>query len=190
MRAAGQGDRTAFDCLVDRHVQALVNFFYRHTWSQTLSEDLAQDCFVRIWQASETYEPSAKFTTWMFRIARNLWIDHHRRQSREKPSVSLNAPMGNDETDSLAGRIKDDSTLPPDEIHSRTEIAGDLMAAIDTLSDDHKTVFLLSVMHGLKYNEIADALDLPLGTVKSRMFHSINRLRELLSGTEFDPDKR
>ena len=189
MLAAGEGDASAFDLIVGRHAQSLVNFFYRHTWSQSASEDLAQDCLFRVWQAASGYEPSAKFTTWLFRIARNLWIDNHRRLSREKPSVSIDSAMNSD-GETWAGHLEDKDALSPDEVQSRTEIAGDLLNAIDSLSDEHKTVFLLSVLHGMKYQDIADALDLPLGTVKSRMCHSINRLRDLLSGSECDPEKR
>ncbi|MCZ7649490.1 MAG: sigma-70 family RNA polymerase sigma factor [Planctomycetota bacterium] len=171
------GDESAFDKLVKRHQVGLLNYFFRLLWDRTLAEDLTQEVFLRLYTHREEYEPRAKFTTYLYRIGRNCWIDYLRRTKAERKTRSLDAQdeEGRSLSEAVAARAEDPrSTVGKDEL---TEA---VIEAIDALPEDHKLVFILSEVQGMKYQEIGETLGIPVGTVKSRMFHALKRLREHL----------
>lgn len=181
-----KGKRAAFDQIVSRHERSLINFFYHLSWNRSTSEDCAQEVFLRLYSHSETYQPQAKFTTFLFRIARNLWIDRIRsEQSRGRP-VSLEAPAGA-EADGrpLRDRLPGGSSTPVD-ILARRETEQALHDAIERLPEEQRLVVVLSEIQGLKYQEIAEILSIPVGTVKSRMHVAMEKLRDMLLNTELE----
>lgn len=177
-----KGKLAAFQALVDRHQRSLINFFYHLSWDRQTAEDCAQEVFLRLYSHLGRYEPQAKFTTFLFRVARNLWIDRVRSEaSHGGRPVSLEAVAARDgEGASLAARLSADSPAPPD-VLSRREAQETLKGALDRLPEEQKAVVILSQLQGMKYQEIAQILDIPVGTVKSRMHTAMERLKELLA---------
>ena len=103
MAEFAEGDETAFDMLVKRHQVGLLNFFHRLVWQHALAEDLSQEVFLKLYTHRKDYEPRAKFTTYLYRIARNCWIDYLRRTKTERKNVSLDSQ--DDEGRSLGDRV-------------------------------------------------------------------------------------
>lgn len=166
MSRVAQRDQQAFTALVRRHQDGLVNFF-RRMGDYNHADDLTQETFVRLFRYRDRYRATARFTTFLYTLGRRVWIDHCRARGRRKKAyekladeAELRQPAGTDALDEAGARAK---------------------AALDELSDDMRTVVVMSIYQGFKYREIADILGVPLGTVKTRMFHAMRRLRETLT---------
>jgi RNA polymerase sigma-70 factor (ECF subfamily) len=181
--AIKDGKLAAFTQLVDRHQRSLINFFYHLSWDRPLSEDCAQEVFLRLYSHLGTYEPQAKFTTFLYRIARNLWIDKVRSAASHGKPVSLESQVGFGEERTLRDRVSAASPTPV-EILTREETQDELKRAIEQLPEEQKSVLILSEIQGLKYQEIGAILEIPVGTVKSRMHTAMEKLKELLSDLE------
>lgn len=178
MAALAAGDEGAFEVLVERHRQGLVNFFHRLVWEHALAEGLAQDVFLKLYLHKEEYTPQAKFTTYLYRIARNCWIDHLRRTKSERKNRSLDAETDEGKSLGVALQVKAED---PGATVKKDELADAVVEAIDELPEEHKIVFILSEVKGMRYQEISETLEIPVGTVKSRMFHAVQRLRKSLA---------
>lgn len=177
MLAFKAGDTGAFEKLVLRHQIGLFNFFMRMSNKRDLAEDLTQDVFFRVYLHADTYESTAKFTTYLYRIARNCWIDHIRRLKRRGRPKSLDEETAEDL--SLRSTLPA-ATEPPSARMEREEQGRVIEEALAGLPEEQRMVFILSEMEGLKYAEIAEALEIPVGTVKSRMHVAVRRLRDQL----------
>lgn len=172
--AAGQAQ--AFDELVDLCEAGLIQYFVYLTRNRATAEDLAQDVLIRIFQSGKNYQPKARFRTWLFRIARNLWIDHCRREQHQAKNLSLDA--SSEDGNGLA------ATLAAPTAETRDGDEGErIRKAIEQLPVEQREVLLMSQIQGLLYEEVAEALEIPVGTVKSRMHHALKRLREILGRT-------
>ncbi|MFN0059460.1 MAG: RNA polymerase sigma factor [Planctomycetota bacterium] len=156
---AGSGD--AFAELVRSHQHALLNLFRRLGADVHSAEDCAQETFVRLYRVREKYRPSAPFASFLYTLARNSWIDYVRARGKWRVSTP------DDELFTTGGDGAWDDRL-------------DLLEAVARLPEATRWVLVLSLQQGLNYAEIADVLDVPLGTVKSRMFYAVRRLREAL----------
>ena len=176
-----EGDLDAYDALVRRYQFALVNFFFKLIWNRQDAEDFAQDVFVKVFVAREQYQERAKFSTYLFRVAANYWIDYLRTKGKRKKAVSLDqgAFSTEEREHKLGDALASDHRSPPDEL-LRNELWHKTQEAIESLPEDQKIPFLLCETQGMKYQEIADTLDLPLGTVKSRIHAAVMKLREML----------
>jgi RNA polymerase sigma-70 factor (ECF subfamily) len=165
MLKAAKRDKEAFSLLVLRNQEKLVNFF-RKMGDYSSAEDLAQETFVRLYNYREKYEPKARFKTFLFLMARYRWIDHCRHLDRKKKAADI---------------LEQDSDLihPPAKEELK-EIHVKAVEALDKLSDEMKEVVVLNIYQGLKYAEIAEVLEIPVGTVKSRMFKAMAKLQEFL----------
>ena len=165
MLRARDDDRAAFATLVERHSQKILNYFLR-SGVQYDAEDLVQQTFIKLHAYRRNYKPSAKFTTFLFLIARQTWIDElRRRKRRERLELDLAQHLQNLEADI--------------EEAPRTDTL-DIHAALDTLDEKHRAVIELAIFQGLPYPEVATLLRIPCGTVKTRMFHAIRTLRKQL----------
>ena len=161
------GDKNAYVELVNRYKDKLTNFVYYFLKDEELSEDIVQDTFIRLYEKKHYYKPVAKFSTWIYTIARNLANTELRKKNRVRTMYlsQLNNDMKNYELKS-----KDQS------LNSKIEneyLLDKLNLAIDRLPQNHKTVIILRDIQGLNYEEISNILGVPLGTIKSR----INRAR-------------
>ena len=156
------GREDAFRILVERHRRPLLNFFARMGASHH-GEDLAQETFVRLWNYRHKYKPAAKFTTFLYTLARHAWLDGVRRQIRFKLFSDRYREEMPAHTDGGLGQL-------------RREL--DVQAALDRLSPKLRDVLVLAVHQGLAYDEIAAILRIPVGTVKSRVFNALAALKE------------
>ena len=162
MQCVAKGDHAAFETLVKKHQKPLLNFFVR-MGAYSDSEDLVQNTFIRLYRYRERYQPTAKFTTFLYVLAYRVWADLGRKTQRnERLSASLQTEVETDNQHSA------DSSLPDIDVE----------AALDKLSEKLRHVIVLNFYQGLRYQEIADVLNVPLGTVKSRINLAINALRE------------
>ncbi len=172
-----QGNRDAFEKLVLRHQMGVFNFFVRMTNDRESAEDQTQEVFLRLYRNASRYQVAAKFTTYLYRIARNCWIDHLRRSRRRGRMVSLDKE--NAEGVNLYDNIAADTNDPASRLEARDR-ASIVNQAIDSLPEEQRVVFVLSEVQGMKYAQIAETLEIPEGTVKSRMHVAISRLRDYL----------
>jgi RNA polymerase sigma-70 factor (ECF subfamily) len=165
--------------LARRHHGKLVSFLYGLTGDATSAEDLAQEAFVRVYRHARDYEPIAKFTTWLYTIGRNLAFNEV-RDRKHRPTLALNKPVASDtsETEAVAV-LEGEGPAPSDEAH-RKEIALELRRVIDELPEPYRLVLVLCDLEELSYQECAVALDLPIGTVRSRLSRARGHLEERL----------
>lgn len=166
------GDSTAFGELVQRHQDRLRNTLLRMTGSAEEAEDVAQEAFVQAYTKLDTFQRSSRFYTWLYRIAFNQAISKNRKR---RPRVSLNAVQE-------AGGIEPeaDGSAPADPVLTgeRSEL---LHEAIAELAEDHRQVLVLREFEGCDYQQIAEVLEVPVGTVRSRLFRARAQLRDRLA---------
>jgi RNA polymerase sigma-70 factor (ECF subfamily) len=173
------GDATAFRQLLGRWSERLYAFCYRHVREEDASRDVVQDCFVRVVRNAGTFRAEARFSTWLFTIARNLCLDRARRMKFRR-TTSLDAPLGDDpEGATLMERVADDKPLADVRTDDR-RFSARLDAALATLPEEQREVFLMRELDGLKFREVADVLGIPENTVKSRMRYALEGLRRQL----------
>ena len=169
-----QGDATAFTQLVDKYKQPVMNFAYRTLRDLTEAEDLAQNVFVQVYKSAWRYEPSAKFSTWLFTIARNLCLNEIRRRARH-PAESLDQTRA-EADDQPLHQVEDRRVVsPPDEL-LHGELEQKITAVLAELPENQRTALLLCRQEELSYEEIAEVLDCSLSATKSL----IHRGRETL----------
>lgn len=168
MQRVAQGDVAAYRQLVDAHLGAIVTYLTRLLKNQAEAEELAQETFLRVWQKADGYEPKARVSTWIHRIAHNLALDGLRKKrgaSLELDDERDAAPASND----------------PARLLERKAVARDVQSALDELPVRQKMALLLSHEQGLSLNEIAAILELNPHAVESLLARGRRRLREVLS---------
>ncbi len=170
VEAAAGGSRDAFDELVRRHQAAMIRLARVLTSGRGDAEDLAQDVFVRAWRSLRSFRGESTFRTWLHRVAINVIRTSQTRQGR---LMRVFAPRDRDEIphDPASGEEPVDATLARRQVIDR---------ALAALPDDLRVAVTLRDMQGLDYKEIAAALDVPIGTVESRIFRARQRLKPLL----------
>lgn len=181
-----RGDPRAFTELVERFVRPLASFFHRLGADAATAEDCAQDVFLKLFRTRTAYEPRAKFSTYLFSIARHHWIDVVRHRAAGPTTVSSDAGGGDDAHGSPADRlVAGDPGV--DARAQADEVGAALRRAVASLSAEQREVFALVQQDGMRYQEIADLLGIPVGTVKSRVHAVMNALRERLAREGFEP---
>ncbi len=179
MEAFADGEAGAFEHLARRHSRGLYNFLLRSVQSGPRAEELLQDVLVRVIRSKHRYRRSAKFTTWMYTIARNLCVDESRR-ARFRDHESLEAPRGADGTRTLMSGLRADA-VPTDARAEGVRLRAKLASAVSRLPEEQREVFLMRQLGGLSFREIGDAVGAPENTVKSRMRYALEKLRGELS---------
>jgi RNA polymerase sigma-70 factor (ECF subfamily) len=172
------GDEDAFRALVGAYEERLVQFFYRLCWDLDRAEDFAQELFMRLVRGAPGYQPRGCLSTFIFRIATNLWIDHYRSTRPQPRLFSLDQPMRDDVA--AAGANSCDAAPGPIESAIDGEERAQLRAALEALHEPHRLVFELAVYQQLPYATISEILSIPVGTVKSRMHTTVQALRARL----------
>lgn len=183
-----RGERAAFADLLKRHKNGLYHFVLRHTRSPAVAEDVVQDAFLRVVQNAQDFKHEARFSTWLYTIARNLCIDHMRKHAlRKHPSLdqrgSSAAGDSSDEGPTLGEQTADTKTDVEREA-TGNELKDRIAKAVDLLPDDQREVFLLREVSNLPFKEIAEVTGVPENTVKSRMRYALERLQEALAEYE------
>ena len=173
------GEARAFEVLVQRHRRPVFNFVLRYVRDPAAAEDVTQDCFLRVVRSAGSYVRDAKFTTWLYTIARNLCVDASRRQ-KHRNMVSLDAPMSDDSKGSKVDNVASDGIAVDRQVIA-TELSVRMQRAIEALPDDQREIFLLREISDLQFNEIAEIVGVPENTVKSRMRYALEKLREALA---------
>lgn len=177
MTAIREGDTDAFDMLVMRHQSGVYNFFFRMLRNHESAEDCTQEVFLKVYRSVDAYEPQAKFTTYLYRIARNCYVDHLRKANRQGTVVSLDKEF--EQGVNLYDHLAADTDAPDANLHREDQVE-EVQGLLALLPEEQRVVLVLSEMQGMKYQEIAETLDIPVGTVKSRMHTAIRRLREIV----------
>jgi len=163
---------------VDAYSERILNYLARMTGNRYEAEDLAQETFIRAYCALESYKQEYKFSTWLFRIAHNQCINYLKKRSR-----IVHVDDYRNEDDEPAWVLADDRP-DNDPVHatSQRELQVEVQAAINELAPVYRTVVILRHVHGLSYQEIAEVVDVPIGTVKSRLGRGRSQLASLLQG--------
>ncbi|MDP3775616.1 MAG: sigma-70 family RNA polymerase sigma factor [Gemmatimonadales bacterium] len=177
---ARAGKEAAYRELLRRYQRPVFSLIYRMVRDRELAEDLAQDSFVKVLNALDSYQPEYKFSSWIFKIANNAAIDHLRR--REIVTLSLDGAPGArtaDEVEATALQAVDRSESALDELEAK-ELGTSIEQAIARLRPEYRACILLRHVEGRAYEEIAATLDLPLGTVKTHIHRARHELREYL----------
>jgi RNA polymerase sigma-70 factor, ECF subfamily len=172
------GDPQSFELLLQRYRTPLVNFLYRMVRSREQAEDLAQEVFLRVYRAREDYEPSAKFTTWLFRIATNLALNSVRDHRYQKLEISMDAPIVADSEGGEERMMEVADEHPDIEQHLVEEARKKMIRhAIDKLPEKQRAAVLLHKYQELDYGEISKILQCSESALKSLLFRAYETLR-------------
>ncbi|MGH9492679.1 MAG: RNA polymerase sigma factor [Terriglobales bacterium] len=169
------GDDSAFDHLVEKFRRPLVGFLYRMARSQAVAEELAQEVFLRVYRSRKSYRASAKFTTWMYRIATNLAVNYARDSRARRGEVSLDEPA-----ESGAALEVADGELTAEQSLLRRERRRAIRSHIEALPERQRLAVLMHKYQGLDYRQIAQVLKLSESATKSLLFRAYETLRETL----------
>jgi RNA polymerase sigma-70 factor (ECF subfamily) len=172
------GDESAFAYLVQKYRRPMVGFMYRLCHNPSTAEELAQEVFLRVYRSRTSYEPSAKFTTWLYRIATNLAVNHARdtRHERVENTVRL------DEPDQETGNTPDlaDGSLSAEEQILKRERLAAIRSKVNALPERQRMAVIMHKFQQMDYREIADVLKLSESATKSLLFRAYETLREQL----------
>ena len=181
MARIAKGDESAFEILVDRHQASVLNLIYRFIGDGTQAKDLAQEVFIRVWQAAKTYRPEAKFTTWLYRITANLCFNEV-KSSRRKKWFSFNRSDKDGEhtfEETLA-----DSAPSAEDLLLEKERSRQISDALQSLPDNQRMALVLKRYDDLSYEEIARILNCSVSAVESLLVRAKRTLQEKLKNYE------
>lgn len=174
------GEPNAFRQLVDAYRDRMLQFFFRLCWDRDRAEDLVQDLFLKLMLGSKRYRPEGRMSTFVYRVATNLWIDHYRQQ-RPRPHLQSFDQVMLPGDDAPAGPQFAGHDAPPPQLLAEGEERAAMRTAIERLTEPHRLVFELAVYQERPYGEISELLGIPVGTVKSRMHNAVAALKQMLS---------
>jgi len=178
MARVAKGDGDAFEILVNRHQTSVLNLVYRFIGDKTQAKDLAQEVFLRVWQAAKSYEPKAKFTTWIYRITANLCLNELRSARRRRWLRFFQ--LGEENRETVEENVADDSPSAEDLllVEERTrQISG----AIQSLPENQRMALVLKRYDDLSYAEIAQILSCSVSAVESLLVRAKRTLQEKLT---------
>lgn len=173
------GDDEAFNQLMLRHEKTVINLVYRFTGNREIASDLAQEVFLRIYRAAGRFEARAKFFTYLYKVTLNL-CRNQRAKAMRRQTTSLNAVRRGKGNEELPLKELEDPTGSAEEQVSRLELAEVVREAVNTLPEQQREAVILQRFHGLAYEEIADALNLSIPAVKSRIHRAKLNLKDKL----------
>ncbi len=178
MLKAKAGDQAAFDYLVQKYRRPMVSFMYRMARNSAAAEDLAQEVFLRVYRSRESYEASAKFTTWLYRIATNLAVNHARDTRHERPEVQVSI----DEPDEESGTTLEvpDRSLNAEQSMVVRERMMAIRSRVEALPEQQKLAVIMHKYQQMDYKQIADVLKKSESATKSLLFRAYETLREQL----------
>jgi RNA polymerase sigma-70 factor, ECF subfamily len=184
VRRVQRGDKGAFDALVLKYQHKLVKLVMRYVRNPAEAEDIAQEAFIKAYRALPQFRGDSAFYTWLYRIAINTAKNAVVSRDRSPIEYNIDRNDATEESYDMQGRMKDSET--PEGLVLTDEIRTTVSAAIDALPEDLRTAIVLRELEGLSYEEIAAAMDCPVGTVRSRIFRAREaidrRLREVFEG--------
>jgi len=193
VRAVASGSEEALAALYDRHVDGVHAVAHRLSGDRGIAEEVVQETFLALWNRAELFDPAlASLATWLRSIARNRTVDRLRAQGRRPTLVSLGGHGDPDEPDQGLDRMAADVVViggavpdpSPEEAAETAAVRAVIRTALATMAEVERTVIVLAYREGLTQQEIAERLDWPLGTVKTRTRRALARLRELLEADD------
>ena len=189
MLAFRAGDARAFESLVRRHRAPVFNFILRYTGQRARAEDVLQETWLKVVRSAREYEPKAKFTTWLYTIARNLCVDSARKESYRQ-AASLEAPATGAEgaEGRPLGEGLPDTGASPERGAYNARVRPLLERALSSLPEEQREVFILREYSGIPFKDIAEVTGVSENTVKSRMRYALEGLRRRLAELGVDGD--
>lgn len=175
VKKAKQGDLHAFEELILKHEKIVYNVALRMMSHSEDARDISQEVFLKAYRNIKNFDERSQFSTWLYRITANTCIDEMRKR-KGKQSFSLEEELENEEG-SMRRQIADEGETPEESL-LRQEQKSEILQALDSLSPEHKTAVILRDIKGLSYEEIAELLELSLGTVKSRISRGRSQLKQ------------
>lgn len=189
VKKAINGDNSAFEMLMEKHMGIIYNIALRMAANQDDAEDMTQEIMIKIFRSLSSFKGNSKFSTWIYRVAVNTCLDELKKKKNKK-HLSLDAEISGDDGEGQL-EIKDDSPSP-EKLAEQNELRDMVAAAVKLLSDEHRAVIVLRDIRGMSYSEIAEILGCSDGTVKSRISRARAQLKMILekeynfSGTYFE----
>ena len=178
---ARQGREPAFRELIGRYERPVFSLIYRLVRDREKSEDLSQETFIKVLNAIDRYDPSYKFSSWIFKIAHNTALDHLRKKEPETLSLD-GSPHAQSAAEIEASTVHVASDAPsPEDYAAHRELSGVLEQAIAQLRPEYRTAIILCHMEGRAYEDIAEIMEVPLGTVKTYIHRARHELKGLLA---------
>lgn len=182
MTAYKKGDAKAFERLLAKHKKPIYNFCLRMLGDKAAAEDAMQEVFLRVVRGAKDWESTAKLTTWLYTIARNHCIDAIRKAGyRKTASLDQTLDPTEDQGGTLGDRVSDEESVTPDRGAESMRLRQKLAAAIASLSEDQREVFVMREYSGMPFKDIASVVGVPENTVKSRMRYALEHLRSHLA---------
>jgi RNA polymerase sigma-70 factor (ECF subfamily) len=178
MLRAKAGDQSAFAYLVQKYRRPMVSFMYRMARNAAAAEDLAQEVFLRVYRSRQTYEASAKFTTWLYRIATNLAVNHARDTRHERPEVQVSLDEPDDDTGTTLELP--DGTLNAEQVMVRQERMLAIRQKVEALPEQQRLAVIMHKYQQMDYKQIAEVLKKSESATKSLLFRAYETLREQL----------
>lgn len=174
------GSRDAFEILFARYHRKVIHFAYRMTGEQAKAEEAAQETFLRVARAAATWQPTARFSTWLYTIARRTTLNYIRDQKDEGEKESI-LPGEEDKDGRYVPQLPGPSALNPEEMAWNEDVRERFAAALQRLPETHRSAFVLNRGEGLSYEEVASVLGITVQAVKSRIFRAREMLMESLA---------
>ena len=178
-----RGNKQSFEKLLDKYEKPVINFIYHIVGNREDAEDLAQEVFLRIYQSAKNYKPTAKFSTWLYRIAVNISIDHKRKPANKLQAItdSLDKQIVTDENE-ITKEIADTSKNLPENILEQKRIDETVRSALLSLPSNQRIALTLIVYENKSYREISEILGYSVSSVESLLFRTRQSLKQKLAG--------
>jgi len=181
MARIAEGDESPFEILVNRHQTSVLNLIYRFIGDRTRAKDLAQEVFLRVWQSARSYEPKAKFTTWIYRITANLCFNELKSARRKKWLQFLR--FGDNLENTVEETLVDDTPSPEDLLLAK-ERSRQIANALQSLPENQRMALILKRYDDLSYQEIAKVIGCSVSAVESLLVRAKRSLQEKLKNYE------
>jgi RNA polymerase sigma-70 factor, ECF subfamily len=180
---AKRGDVQAFEQLIGQYEKKVFNTAYRLTGNSEDAADVAQEAFLRAYSSLPEFRGDSSFATWLFRIVHNACLDELRKRKRQRVT-SLDEPISGEDGEMDRQLAIADASDGPEQALERVEVQRAVQESIGALDEEYRVVVVMRDIQGYSYNEIADALGINLGTVKSRLNRARNALKEMFGSLE------
>ncbi len=179
MLAFQKGDESAFSALIERHRNTVVNLAYRYVGNRQDAEDLAQEIFIKGYRARDRYQPAAKFTTWLYRVAVNASLNEVRNR-KHRPTFRAASLHAAPDGEAALPVVEDVDSVSPLEAVEQSELHREVRRAVDALPERQRLALLLNKFHGLSYEELAETFELSVQAVKSLLTRARQNVRRMI----------
>ena len=179
MLAFQKGDESAFSALIERHRNTVVNLAYRYVGNRQDAEDLAQEIFIKVYRARDRYQPAAKFTTWLYRVAVNASLNEVRNR-KHRPTFRAASLHAGPDGEAALPVVEDVDSVSPLEAVEQSELHREVRRAVDALPERQRLALLLNKFHGLSYEELAETFELSVQAVKSLLTRARQNVRRMI----------